>query len=306
MAQNPYVKQADEAAGRYGIPTWLYRNLIGAESNWNPSARNPSGATGLVQIHLPSHPDITPAQAQDPAFALDWGARYLRSMYDRFGDWELALAAYNAGPGNVANGRWKSFGETTSYVKKIMGGNGAAPPAANGGLPSAAPSPAGSIDLSDVAPILQRGRELLGMGVSPILGDLLATPVAPTAGAPPVPMGKAPKAGKPLKVPKGSTVKFLQNFVAPFGVTVTDVDTPGVHTSTSWHYQQRAIDVGGDPARMAAVAHEALKHPGSFREMFYTGPGAPPFFIKDGRVYPISQLKASVRDGHTDHVHLAS
>jgi len=49
-----------------------------------------------------------------------------------------------------------------------------------------------------------------------------------------------------------------------------------------------------------------LTHPADFAEFFYTGPGNPGFFIKNGVVYPNSQLDPSVAAGHTNHVHLAA
>jgi soluble lytic murein transglycosylase-like protein len=58
----------------------------------------------------------------DPAQNLEGGARYLRQMYDKFGSWRLALAAYNAGPGAVEqHGGVPPYRETTRYVKKILG-----------------------------------------------------------------------------------------------------------------------------------------------------------------------------------------
>lgn len=156
--RNSYQALADQAADKYGIPRNIFRAMIKQESGWNPLARSGQDAVGLVQIHLPSHPDVTREQAQNPAFALDWGARYLSSQYKAFGKWNLALAAYNAGPGRVKNGAWTSIPETTSYVKNVLGmagtvKSGAVPVGGQGSgvLPSpAAPvtSTAPTVDLS--------------------------------------------------------------------------------------------------------------------------------------------------------------
>jgi soluble lytic murein transglycosylase-like protein len=58
----------------------------------------------------------------DPRENLEGGARYVRMMYDRFGSWRLALAAYNAGPGAVEqHGGIPPYDETRNYVKAILG-----------------------------------------------------------------------------------------------------------------------------------------------------------------------------------------
>src|SRR5688572_20308640 len=101
-----YRPLARRMARKHGIPENLFLALIKQESGWNPNARSGANALGLVQIHMPSHPDVTEAQARNPRFALDWGAKYLASQYKRFGTWRQALAAYNAGPGRVEDGSW--------------------------------------------------------------------------------------------------------------------------------------------------------------------------------------------------------
>src|SRR5262245_7949820 len=121
-----YRPLARQAARRYGIPQNIFLALVNQESGWDPTAGSNMGAVGLTQIHLKSHPDVTYEQATNPRFALNWGARYLRAQYDRFGSWNLALAAYNAGPGAVDSGAWRGYGETTAYVRNILkaAGNG--------------------------------------------------------------------------------------------------------------------------------------------------------------------------------------
>ena len=59
----------------------------------------------------------------DPVQNLEGGARYLRMMYNIFGDWRLALAAYNAGPGAVTKHKGiPPYRETRNYVRIIAGG----------------------------------------------------------------------------------------------------------------------------------------------------------------------------------------
>lgn len=189
---------ADAAARRYGVPPSLFRRLIQQESGWNPDARNPSGATGLVQIHLPSHPDISEEQARDPAFALGWGARYLAAQKKRFGRWDLALAAYNAGPGNVEkHGGVPPFTETQNYVRNIMGRGISASPAVRHprppGKPTAATPPARP-DL--IASILRSNNDLIGVTTPDFISELLAAPRAPRLAAPSAAL--APSAGAPV------------------------------------------------------------------------------------------------------------
>lgn len=112
-------READAAAERWGVPQMLFRALVDAESGWNERARSSKGAIGLTQL-MPATARSLGVDPFDPAQNLDGGARYLRQRYDTFGDWELALAAYNAGDEAVKTGRWRQFRETTNYVAKVM------------------------------------------------------------------------------------------------------------------------------------------------------------------------------------------
>ena len=76
---------------------------------------------GLAQL-MPETAQGLAVNPQDPQENLDGGARYLRQMYDRFGSWRLALAAYNAGPGAVeTHGGVPPFAETQGYIRAILG-----------------------------------------------------------------------------------------------------------------------------------------------------------------------------------------
>lgn len=116
-----YLNTAKAVASRHGIPEDLFLRLVQQESGWNPHARSHKGAMGLAQL-MPATAAKLGVNPRDPAQNLEGGARYLRMMYDRFGSWRLALAAYNAGPEAVAkhNGI-PPYRETRNYVRIILG-----------------------------------------------------------------------------------------------------------------------------------------------------------------------------------------
>ena len=117
----PYLQMARAAANRYGIPSGLFLRLVQQESGWNPGAVSPKGAIGLAQL-MPQTARLLGVDPHDPAANLEGGARYLRQQYDRFGNWRLALAAYNAGPEAVErHGGIPPYRETRNYVRVIYG-----------------------------------------------------------------------------------------------------------------------------------------------------------------------------------------
>lgn len=116
-----YLDYAREAARAHRIPEDLFLRLVHQESRWNSAAVSHKGAIGLAQL-MPGTAELLRVDPTDPRQNLDGGARYLRMMYDKFGDWRLALAAYNAGPGAVEqHGGIPPFAETQNYVRVILG-----------------------------------------------------------------------------------------------------------------------------------------------------------------------------------------
>ncbi|SEM88450.1 Transglycosylase SLT domain-containing protein [Gemmobacter aquatilis] len=116
-----YLETAKSAARKHGVPEDLFLRLVQQESGWNPGAVSPKGATGLAQL-MPDTARLLRVDINDPQENLEGGARYLSMMYGKFGTWQLALAAYNAGPKAVEkHGGVPPYAETKNYVKVIYG-----------------------------------------------------------------------------------------------------------------------------------------------------------------------------------------
>lgn len=113
------------ASNRYGLPPGLLSRVAYQESRYDVRARSGAGAEGIMQIVPRWHPGVEPGD-EDPIDDIFYAAKVLRQWRDRFGSWELALAAYNGGPTRLAEvlesgDDWFSLmpEETQNYVRAI-------------------------------------------------------------------------------------------------------------------------------------------------------------------------------------------
>ena len=119
---SPWIEVARAAAQAHGVPEDLFLRLVQQESGWNAGALSVKGAMGLAQL-MPGTASLLGVDPTDPVQNLEGGARYLRRQFDAFGTWDLALAAYNAGPAAVQQyGGIPPYAETQNYVQVIWGG----------------------------------------------------------------------------------------------------------------------------------------------------------------------------------------
>jgi cell wall-associated NlpC family hydrolase len=122
LAGAPYADLFRAAGARYGVDPALLTAVARQESAFDPRAVSPAGAQGLMQLMPGTAAGLGVSDPFDPAQAVDGAARLLRDLLQRFGQLDLALAGYNAGPGAVL--RYDGvppYPETQNYVRSILG-----------------------------------------------------------------------------------------------------------------------------------------------------------------------------------------
>jgi cell wall-associated NlpC family hydrolase len=139
MSAGQYLPLVARAAQKYGVSPSLLAAQLQQESGFNPNAKSPAGALGIAQF-MPGTAKGFGIDPMNPAQAIDAQAKYMHNLLSKYkGNTKLALAAYNAGSGNVDKYHGiPPFAETQRYVKAILSGESQFPKLQGGGAPPAA------------------------------------------------------------------------------------------------------------------------------------------------------------------------
>ncbi|WP_328591336.1 lytic transglycosylase domain-containing protein [Brevibacillus migulae] len=128
-----YQAPISKAAQAVGIDPKFIAAMMKQESSYNVNAKSHAGASGLMQLMPATAKSLGVTDIYDPEQNIMGGAKYIKQQLDRFGSRELALAAYNAGPGRVqkaiqqaGTNDWNVVkrylpAETQNYVPKVLG-----------------------------------------------------------------------------------------------------------------------------------------------------------------------------------------
>lgn len=199
-----------KASADTGISVDLLKAKDLVESAGNPNAVSSAGATGPAQLMPGTAADLGVTNSRDPAQAIGGGAKYLKQQYDKYKNADIALMAYNWGPGSVDN--WIRTGadpnqvpaETKNYLAKIHANLGTSAPSFAGGQPPPAQMPgppAGLVPPGATAQMPGAPNGLIPPGPppAPMPGVIPPGSIA----QPPVQLAGAPAGGPPGMPPQG-------------------------------------------------------------------------------------------------------
>jgi len=216
----------DRYAVKYGIPLYIGRNLAREASGGRQDAVSPSGARGVMQL-MPETAKALGIDVNDPEQNIEGGMRYLRQQYDRFRRWDLALAAYHAGPVTVVRHNAVPP-KSQAFVQRVL----------DTGSPSGRASPPASA-----------GRQLSDGFAWPLQGVLTARFGRSHRG-----IDLAAPHGTPIRASRAGKVAFA-GWYYEYGRTVILDHGNGIvtlygHTSANLVRQGRAVGAGELIARV--------------------------------------------------------
>lgn len=117
-AGTPFAQEFEAAGARHGVPPKLLAAVGWVESRYQVDAVSEAGAIGLMQI-MPMTAQELGVDPTDPVAAIDGAARLLADHHERFGSWDLALAAYHSGAGAVSRAGNTPPPRAAEYVRRI-------------------------------------------------------------------------------------------------------------------------------------------------------------------------------------------
>ncbi len=122
VQSHAYDDLISRASTKYGVDPTFIKAIICKESKFNPKAKSPAGARGLMQMMPATAKALGVKDSTNPEQNVMAGTKYISKLLkDYNGDETLALAAYNAGPGNVRKyGGVPPFKETKDYIPKVL------------------------------------------------------------------------------------------------------------------------------------------------------------------------------------------
>lgn len=170
-----YATEINKAAATYGVDPNLIAAMIQQESGFNPRAVSHAGAKGLMQLMPATARGLGVKDSFNPEQNIMGGTKYIAQQLKAFGgDIEMALAAYNAGPGNVRKyGGIPPFAETQKYVPKVLANYNALGGASSGSISAATAKEMSEVSKDQAATLQaidEAKSQLLGLK-----GDALAT-----------------------------------------------------------------------------------------------------------------------------------
>lgn len=116
-----YASTINKYAKKYNVNRNLIAAIIKQESGFNKNAKSPAGARGLMQLMPATAKELGVTNSYNADQNIKGGTKYISNLLKKYGgDVEKALRGYNAGMGNVANGKAYKFKETNKYVKKVF------------------------------------------------------------------------------------------------------------------------------------------------------------------------------------------